>query len=230
MHRAAVRRAPMYERVRDPLAKRAGELPFAWPAEPTEGVVNMPLISADIARRCSRTTTGPDRGRDRADRRGGAGPGRRPRRRQLRAADRADRAGAASRTNTEEIFGPVCHVAPFDSEDEAFGSPMTASTVWPRPSGPATSAGRIARVAALDAGIVWVNTWFLRDLRTPFGGMKASGVGREGGALARLLLGAHQRLRGPHVTGKRKTRPTRDRVVYGHALYSSGGHRPTGLL
>ena len=57
-------------------------------------------------------------------------------------------------------------------------------------------AGAPGRRAA-DAGIVWVNTWFLRDLRTPFGGVKASGIGREGGVHSlRLLLRTHQRLRG----------------------------------
>ena len=81
----------------------------------------------------------------------------------------------------EEIFGPCCHIAPFDTEDEvvalANNTPYgLASAVWTE------SASRAHRVAAkLDTGICWVNSWFLRDLRTPFGGMKQSGVGREGG-------------------------------------------------
>ena len=81
----------------------------------------------------------------------------------------------------EEIFGPCCHVQPFDTEDEAIAmandSPYgLASTVWTE------NVSRAHRVAAqIDSGICWVNSWFLRDLRTPFGGMKESGTGREGG-------------------------------------------------
>ncbi|GIH69686.1 2-hydroxymuconic semialdehyde dehydrogenase [Sphaerimonospora thailandensis] len=86
-----------------------------------------------------------------------------------------------ARTVREEIFGPVCHVAPFDDEDEAVrlanDSPYgLAATVW------TTDLSRAHRVAPrVEAGIVWVNCWNLRDLRTPFGGVKASGIGREGG-------------------------------------------------
>ncbi len=89
--------------------------------------------------------------------------------------------GPDARTNREEIFGPVCHIAPFDTEDEALALANDsayglAATVWTR------DLSRGHRVApALDAGLVWVNTWYLRDLRTPFGGVKASGIGREGG-------------------------------------------------
>ncbi len=81
----------------------------------------------------------------------------------------------------EEIFGPCCHVQPFDSEDQVIEWANDtkyglAAAVWTE------NASRAHRVAAqLDAGIVWVNSWFLRDLRTPFGGMKHSGIGREGG-------------------------------------------------
>lgn len=86
-----------------------------------------------------------------------------------------------ARTVREEIFGPVCHVAPFDTEEEAVrlanDSPYgLASTVWTR------DLSRAHRVAPrIETGIVWVNCWNLRDLRTPFGGVKASGIGREGG-------------------------------------------------
>ncbi len=85
------------------------------------------------------------------------------------------------RTNQEEIFGPVVTIAPFDSEDEAVtvanGTEYgLAAVVW------TADLRRAHRVAAcLEAGIVWVNCWMLRDLRTPFGGMKNSGLGREGG-------------------------------------------------
>ena len=58
---------------------------------------------------------------------------------------------------------------------------MRSTTASPPRSGPRTSRARIASSAQIEAGIVWVNSWFLRDLRTPFGGMKQSGIGREGG-------------------------------------------------
>jgi len=81
----------------------------------------------------------------------------------------------------EEIFGPICHVAPFDSEEQAVQLANDtryglAAAVW------TSSLQRAHRVArAMEVGIVWVNDWFLRDLRTPFGGVKLSGIGREGG-------------------------------------------------
>lgn len=85
------------------------------------------------------------------------------------------------RTNQEEIFGPVVTIAPFDNMQDAIEKANAtsyglAATVW-------TSNINVAHktAAELDAGIVWINTWLLRDLRTPFGGVKNSGVGREGG-------------------------------------------------
>lgn len=81
----------------------------------------------------------------------------------------------------EEIFGPCCHVTPFDTEEEAVAmannSPYgLASSVWTE------NASRAHRVGAkMEVGISWINSWFLRDLRTPFGGAKQSGIGREGG-------------------------------------------------
>jgi aminomuconate-semialdehyde/2-hydroxymuconate-6-semialdehyde dehydrogenase len=84
-------------------------------------------------------------------------------------------------TNREEIFGPVVTLIPFDSEDEAVAIANgtdygLAASVWTR------DLARAHRVSErIDFGIVWVNCWMLRDLRTPFGGVKHSGMGREGG-------------------------------------------------
>jgi aminomuconate-semialdehyde/2-hydroxymuconate-6-semialdehyde dehydrogenase len=84
-------------------------------------------------------------------------------------------------TNQEEIFGPVVTVAPFSDEADAIAQANTvryglAASVW------TTDSGKAWRVAAdVQAGVVWVNTWMFRDLRTPFGGVKGSGIGREGG-------------------------------------------------
>ena len=85
------------------------------------------------------------------------------------------------RTNQEEIFGPVVTIMPFDAEEEVLMMANStvyglASTLWTQDL---TRAHRIAN--NIHAGIVWINCWLLRDLRTPFGGVKASGVGREGG-------------------------------------------------
>nr|BAH90341.1 2-hydroxymuconic semialdehyde dehydrogenase [uncultured bacterium] len=81
----------------------------------------------------------------------------------------------------EEIFGPVCHVAPFDTEEEAIKLANDtryglATAIWTEDL---TRAHRVAR--QIDVGLAWVNSWFLRDLRTAFGGSKHSGIGREGG-------------------------------------------------
>lgn len=85
------------------------------------------------------------------------------------------------RTNQEEIFGPVVTIMPFDSEEEALAIANStqyglAATVW---TSDLSKAHRMAQ--RIESGIVWINCWLLRDLRTPFGGVKNSGVGREGG-------------------------------------------------
>lgn len=85
------------------------------------------------------------------------------------------------RTNQEEIFGPVVTIQPFEGEEEAVRlanetSYGLSATVW------SSDIGKAHRVAnQIQAGVVWINCWLVRDLRTPFGGMKQSGIGREGG-------------------------------------------------
>jgi aminomuconate-semialdehyde/2-hydroxymuconate-6-semialdehyde dehydrogenase len=87
----------------------------------------------------------------------------------------------SARCVKEEIFGPVCHIAPFDTEEEAVSMANDtkyglAASIW------TTNLTRGHRVAQrMNVGITWVNCWFLRDLRTPFGGVGLSGIGREGG-------------------------------------------------
>ena len=81
----------------------------------------------------------------------------------------------------EEIFGPCCHIRPFDDENEVIGLANAndyglSTTIW---TTNLTCAHRVA--ARVDVGITWINSWFLRDLRTAFGGSKQSGIGREGG-------------------------------------------------
>ena len=81
----------------------------------------------------------------------------------------------------EEIFGPVCHISPFDTEEEVIAKANDtkyglATAIWTEDL---SRAHRVAR--RIDVGLAWVNSWFLRDLRTAFGGAKHSGIGREGG-------------------------------------------------
>jgi len=89
--------------------------------------------------------------------------------------------GPGSQTNQEEIFGPVVTLQSFKTEEEALRLANAsgyglAATIWTQDI---SKANRVA--AKVESGIIWVNCWLLRDLRTPFGGMKNSGVGREGG-------------------------------------------------
>lgn len=86
-----------------------------------------------------------------------------------------------ARVIREEIFGPCCHIRPFDTEEEAIALANDteyglAAAIW---TGNSSRAVRVAE--QVEAGLVWVNSWFLRDLRTAFGGAKQSGIGREGG-------------------------------------------------
>jgi aminomuconate-semialdehyde/2-hydroxymuconate-6-semialdehyde dehydrogenase len=86
-----------------------------------------------------------------------------------------------SRVSTEEIFGPVATIHPFDTEEEVVGYVNNvryglAGSIW------TTNIKTGHRIAhAIDSGIIWINCWLHRDLRTPFGGVKDSGLGREGG-------------------------------------------------
>jgi aminomuconate-semialdehyde/2-hydroxymuconate-6-semialdehyde dehydrogenase len=89
--------------------------------------------------------------------------------------------GPNCQTNQEEIFGPVVTLQSFKTEEEALALANAteyglAASIW---TGDISRANRVA--AKVESGIIWVNCWLLRDLRTPFGGMKNSGVGREGG-------------------------------------------------
>jgi len=89
--------------------------------------------------------------------------------------------GCDCRVLQEEIFGPVVTITPFDGEAQAVAFANSTKyglscSVWTRDL---QRAHRVA--AAIDSGTIWINCWLLRDLRVPFGGMKESGVGREGG-------------------------------------------------
>ncbi|MFI6509546.1 2-hydroxymuconic semialdehyde dehydrogenase [Streptosporangium sp. NPDC050855] len=171
---------PVFEEFTERLARRAGRLRFGRPTDPDATM--MPMISAE--HRDKVLSYYELAAREGAEIRAGGGV----------PTFGDDRDGGYyveptvltglphdSRVNREEIFGPVCHVAPFDTEAEAVALANDseyglAATVW------TSGLSRAHRVAqSLEAGLVWVNTWYLRDLRTPFGGVKLSGIGREGG-------------------------------------------------
>jgi len=87
----------------------------------------------------------------------------------------------SARVVNEEVFGPCCHIAPFDTPEEAIERVNKteyglATSIWTRDLSLAHRMG-----SAIEVGICWINSWFLRDLRTAFGGSKQSGIGREGG-------------------------------------------------
>jgi len=95
---------------------------------------------------------------------------------------------STSRLNQEEIFGPVVTLQPFEAESEAINIANDtdyglSATIWTKDL---EKASRVSR--SIEAGVIWVNCWLLRDLRTPFGGMKNSGYGREGGDYAMMFF------------------------------------------
>jgi aminomuconate-semialdehyde/2-hydroxymuconate-6-semialdehyde dehydrogenase len=82
---------------------------------------------------------------------------------------------------TEEVFGPCCHIQPFDTEEEVL-TMVNANRYGLATSIHTQDIGRAMRLASsIEVGLCWINSWFLRDLRTSFGGSKQSGIGREGG-------------------------------------------------
>ncbi|RJL31396.1 2-hydroxymuconic semialdehyde dehydrogenase [Bailinhaonella thermotolerans] len=174
---------PVFEEFAARLAERAAALPYARAGETDrKGVTMMPMISAghrdkvlsyyELARSEGATTLAGGGVPEFGDERDGG---------YFVEPTVFTGLPPAARLNREEVFGPVCHIAPFDTEEEAVrlandSEYGLAATVW------TSNLDRAHRVgASLEAGIVWVNCWFLRDLRTPFGGVKLSGIGREGG-------------------------------------------------
>jgi aminomuconate-semialdehyde/2-hydroxymuconate-6-semialdehyde dehydrogenase len=171
---------PLYTRFCEALVARARELKLGWPMDP--GTTMGPLISAAHRDKVlSYFALAREEGAEFLT--GGAVP---------RFGDTRDQgfwveptviAGLpqTARCLKEEIFGPICHVSAFDTESEAIALANDtryglAATIW------TTNLNRAHRVGpAMRVGLSWINSWFLRDLRTPFGGAGLSGIGREGG-------------------------------------------------
>ncbi|MEZ4422315.1 MAG: aldehyde dehydrogenase [Gemmatimonadota bacterium] len=173
--------APLYERFVDALVRRAKALRVGDPLEP--GTEQGALVSAEHRAKVESYVA---LARDEGGR--VLAGGRRPRGLPTRCRDGfffepTVIAGLDQRcrTNQEEIFGPVVTVQPFETEDEAIQAANDSeyglsSTVWTQNL---TRAHRVAE--RIESGTVWINCWLLRDLRVPFGGMKNSGMEREGG-------------------------------------------------
>ncbi|MCA0240937.1 MAG: 2-hydroxymuconic semialdehyde dehydrogenase [Proteobacteria bacterium] len=172
---------PIYERFVDALARKARELVLGWPRE--LGTSMGPLISAEHRRKVlAYYRLAQQEGATLVT--GGGVPAFGDARDGGFWIEPTILAGLpdGARCMREEIFGPVCHVSPFDTEAEAVARANDsdyglAATVW---TGSVDRAHRVA--PAMRVGLAWVNSWFLRDLRTPFGGAGISGIGREGGA------------------------------------------------
>ena len=171
---------PLYERFVKELVARVRALNFAWPSDPACAMG--PLISAAHRDKVlSYYALAREEGADVLV--GGGVPKFGDARDQGFWIEPTVLTGLAetARCAKEEIFGPVCHVTPFDTEAEAIALANDtryglAATIW------TTNLNRAHRVAqAMKVGLSWVNSWFLRDLRTPFGGTGLSGIGREGG-------------------------------------------------
>ena len=171
----------VYERFRDDFVERAGSLRVGDPLEATtqqgavvsEAHMKKILGCLDLAKEeGGRVLVGGKRARVESDRCQGGW---------FVEPTVIEGLSASCRTNHEEIFGPVATLIPFETEDEALGYANAtdyglASSIWSQ------DISRCHSLAErIHTGLVWINTWLLRDLRTPMGGMKQSGVGREGG-------------------------------------------------